>query len=252
MLGIGGGIIVIPSLFFLFHIFPTPYPDYLSQIIFASSNGVVFLTSLRNFYNYYKSNLISFKNTIKVASFCLIGGFIGGNLGTHFSSKTLKVLFSIFLILVCIRMIFSKEPVQRDHGYNIKSVKFPSLTLFLIGFFVGIVAGFFGLGGGVIVVPLLTTFFKIPILYAQGFSVSLIPFNTFGGVVGYTVEGVKKVGIHFPYFGFINLYVIIICSIFSMIFTKFGLNCAKKINKTLLRRIFAILLLIVAVKFIFT
>ncbi len=147
-------------------------------------------------------------------------------------------------------MIFSKEP--EDKPFTKKSINLPTYVLFIIGFSVGIIAGFFGLGGGVIVVPLLTTFFKVPILYAQGFSVSLIPFNTFGGVMGYTVDGIKKFGIHFPYIGYLNLYVIIICSAFSMIFTKVGLNCAKKINKTLLRRIFAILLLIVGLKFIFT
>ncbi len=148
-------------------------------------------------------------------------------------------------------MLFSKE-VEPEKDFTKKSIKIPNYFLFIIGFFVGIIAGFFGIGGGVIVVPLLNTFFKVPILFAQGFSVSLIPFNTFGGMLGYTIDGVKKIGIHFPYFGYINLYVIIFCSSFSMIFTKIGLECAKKINKTLLRKIFATLLLVVAIKFIFT
>ncbi len=149
-------------------------------------------------------------------------------------------------------MFFSKEPKKDFSNYTADSIKFANFQIILIGLCVGCIAGFFGIGGGILVIPTLNLFLKIPIQFAQGFSVSLVPFNSFGGVTGYIFGGMEKIGIDFPYLGFVNILIVVICSTMSIIFTKIGLNLAKKINKNLLKKIFAIVLLITSLKFIFT
>lgn len=196
--------------------------------------------------------MISIKNTIKIALFCVVGGFSGGKLANFFNSSNLKIFFGILLIIVSLIMFFSKEPEKVDKNYSSSSLKFSNFHLAIIGFSIGTIAGFFGIGGGIIVIPTLNLFFKVPIQFAQGFSVSLVPFNSFGGVMGYLFSGLKEIGIDFPYVGFVNLLIVGSCSIMSIIFTKVGLNLAKNMNKNILKKIFAIVLLLTSVKFIFT
>ena len=127
-----------------------------------------------------------------------------------------------------------------------------NLTLFLIiGFFVGLFSGFFGIGGGVLAVPLVMTFGKIPIIFAQGFSVSLIPFNKIGGVIGYISGGMDKIGINLPFIGFMDISLVLICGVVGAFSTKIGLKMAKKIKQEKLQRIFAIMLMLVAIKIIY-
>ena len=149
-------------------------------------------------------------------------------------------------------MFFSKEPYINLKEFTIHSVNISFIHLSIIGLIVGTVAGFFGIGGGVLTIPILNLIFKVPILFSQGFSISLVPFNSFGGVTGYILEGLHKIGIKFPYIGFVNILIVAICAITSIIFTKFGLNLARKINKNLLKKIFSIVLLLTSLKFIFT
>ncbi len=149
-------------------------------------------------------------------------------------------------------MFISKDYEIEKKNYSKTSIVLSLPALIIIGIPIGIISGFFGIGGGIIVVPFLNIFFNVPMLYAQGFSVSLIPFSSIGGLIGYISNGVDKIGLNYPYLGFVNLHIVFICGILSMIFTKMGLNIAKRINKTILKRIFATLLLFVSLKFIFT
>ena len=100
LLGVGGGILIIPSLFLLYGFFPHPHQEYLSQCILGTSNGIILLNSFKNFHNYYKNGFISLKNTAKFAGAGLIGGFVGGRIAVFIDSDKLKMAFGIFLIIM--------------------------------------------------------------------------------------------------------------------------------------------------------
>jgi uncharacterized membrane protein YfcA len=250
LLGIGGGILIIPSLFLLYGFFPHPHHEYLSQCILGTSNGIILLNSLKNFHNYYKNGFISIKNTLKFAGAGLIGGFTGGRIAVFIDSDKLKMAFGIFLIIMGIKMFFPKKEKSSVGDFNLKEYKMKTLPFLFIGFIVGFFSGIFGIGGGILAVPLLTMFTKVPMIFAQGFSVSLIPFNKIGGVFGYMVGGSKVIGVSLPFIGFIDLSLVLICGVLGGISTNIGLKLAKSINQFYLQKIFAVMLLIVALKII--
>ncbi len=249
LLGIGGGILIIPSLFLLYSFYPHPHAEFLSQCIFGTSNGIILINSLKNFSNYYKQGLITIKNTLKFAGAGLAGGFVGARIAAYMDTNKLKMFFGIFLLLMSIKMaFFTKRRAESD--FNLSDFQINIFILLLIGFVVGFVSGFFGIGGGIVAVPILTSFCKIPMIFAQGFSVSLIPFNKIGGVLGFIVGGMKDIGIKLPYVGFMDISLVLICGVLGGISTNWGLKVAKKINQKLLQRIFAIILAVVAVKIV--
>ncbi len=249
LLGIGGGILIIPSLFLLYSFYPHPHSKFLSQCILGTSNGIILINSLKNFSNYYKQGLITIRNTLKFAGAGLTGGFVGARVASFLNTDSLKVFFGIFLILMSIKMgFFTKRDSQES--FNLSEFQINIFILLAIGFVVGLVSGFFGIGGGIVAVPLLTTFFKIPMIFAQGFSVSLIPFNKIGGVIGFIVGGMKDVGISLPFIGFMDISLVVICGVLGGISSSWGLKMASKINQKALQRIFAVILIVVAIRII--
>jgi len=248
-MGIGGGIIIIPSLFFLYSKYLPQYNKYLSQIIFGTSNAFVFINSIKNFHNYYKKKLIDIKKSIKIAICCFFGGYLGAFSGSYLPSKLLKTFFGFFLIIMATKMLISSKNNLETETKNLPELKFS--TIIFSGLSIGFIAGFFGVGGGVIAVPILSTMFHFPILYAQGFSVSLIPFNSAGGVIGYLTGGINKIGINFPIIGFIDISTLLCCVIPAFFFNKLGLTYASKFKQQTLKKIFAIVLFFLAIKFLF-
>ncbi len=249
LLGVGGGILIIPSLFLLYSFYPHPHSNFLSQCIFGTSNGIILINSIKNFFNYYKQGLITIKNTLKFAVAGLAGGFTGARIAAYLNSNSLKIFFGIFLLLMSIKMAFFTKK-EDECSFDLKNFRINIILLLIIGFLVGFVSGFFGIGGGVVAVPLLTTCCKIPMIFAQGFSVSLIPFNKIGGVLGFIVGGIKEIGIQLPFIGFMDISLVVICGIIGGFSTKLGLLTAKKINQKNLQMIFAFILAVVAIKII--
>ncbi len=250
LLGIGGGIVIIPSLYFLYSFFPHPHSEYLSQCILGTSNGIILINSVKNFHNYYKQGLLSIKNTVKFAGAGLVGGIFGGRVASLMNSDSLKVFLGIFLLLMGIKMFFPNKK-KNSNNFILSNYKMGFFTFASIGVIVGFFSGFFGIGGGVLAVPILTTFCKIPIIFAQGFSVSLIPFNKIGGVIGYISGGMNKIGFNLPFVGFMDISLVLICGIAGGFSTSLGLRTARKINQLKLQKIFSVILMIVAVKIIF-
>ncbi len=251
LLGIGGGAIIIPALFFLYSTTNFQHPEYLSQFVFGTTNGVIFIQSVKNFYDYYKKGLFSFKNTLKFVFIGFLGGFCGSKVASIIDSASLKTYFGILLIFVSIQMFMplSKNRSSLD-SFSLEDMKSKFVSLVFVALFTGFFSGFFGIGGGIIAIPLLTTFFNFPMMFAQGFSVSMIPFNQIGGMTGYGMCGLKLVGFNPPFVGFIDVSVVLICGAMGFFTSKFGLNTAIRLNQKILKKIFAGFLMIVALKFI--
>jgi uncharacterized membrane protein YfcA len=249
LLGIGGGILIIPSLFFLYSFFPHPHPDYLSQCILGTSNGIILINSFKNFHNYYKHGFLTLKNTVKFAGAGLIGGILGGRVASVINSDSLKIFLGVFLFLMGIKMFFPKKS-GKQKDFVLSDFKMNFLPFLTIGFIVGFFSGFFGIGGGILAVPLVTAFCKVPIIFAQGFSVSLIPFNKIGGVLGYISGGMDKIGLSLPFVGFMDISLVLICGILGAFSTRYGLRVAKKLNQEKLQKIFSIMLMIASIKII--
>jgi uncharacterized protein len=157
LFGIGGGIVMVPSLIVLFGM------DILDAN--ATSLAAMLLpVGMLGVWAYYKAGLINIKESLWIALGLFLGSFVGGEFAVNIKESILAKLYAAILIYIALSYfdIFSlvKKKKETDN-YEKKSIIKNKIWMFiLIGFGAGIFAGLFGKGGGVVIVPLLVGVFR--------------------------------------------------------------------------------------------
>ena len=172
LLGIGGGVVLVPAMVYLLG-----YDQHLAQgtslFILLPPIG---LGALRQ---YWKNRQVDLPAGIYCAVGFLLGGYIGGQIAVPMDSRHLRGIFGFFLILSAV-LLWRKTQVALPAAAA-APVAEKSSTLRLVGIgttaaFCGVAAGMVGIGGGVLLVPLLGLGFGFSQHLAQGTSlVALIP-----------------------------------------------------------------------------
>lgn len=101
LLGIGGGIIMIPALVFILG-----YSQHSAQgtTLAAMVLPIGFLAA----YQYYKSGYVDIKVALAIAAAFFIGGFFGAKFAVNLNTAVLKKLFAVLMLFIAVRMLISK------------------------------------------------------------------------------------------------------------------------------------------------
>lgn len=186
LLGIGGGVVLVPAMVYFLH-----YDQHLAQgtslFILLPPIG---LGALRQ---YWKNRQVDLRAGIYCVFGFLLGGYVGGKIAVPMPSNILKGVFGGFLMLSAVllwRKTSAKTtgdlPVEGDE----KDSFWRAAGIFLTAGFCGIAAGLVGIGGGVLLVPLLGLLFGFSQHRAQGTSlVALIPPTGFLAFLAYWNAG---------------------------------------------------------------
>jgi hypothetical protein len=172
LLGIGGGVVLVPALVYLLR-----YDQHLAQgtslFILLPPIG---LGALRE---YWKQGQVDLRSGIYCAVGFLLGGYMGGRIAVPLPSRDLQGIFGFFLILSAILLWRKTQAATKPSGQAAEvSTRSPLRTSGIFGTaaFCGVAAGMVGIGGGVLLVPLLGLLFGFSQHRAQGTSlVALIP-----------------------------------------------------------------------------
>jgi hypothetical protein len=184
MLGIGGGIINTPLLIIVFFL--------SSQIAPSAALLAAFFVAVMSTITYHRQNPRPIIN--KVGLFLAVTTIPGSWVGVWLRSLItddylLRVVFGILLFPIALKMLFAKKKGKSDFatqvaGFDLAHVPQQRLILALIGGFAGgTVAGLLGVGGGVIVVPVLTVIVGLPMHAAVATSMFTMIFTTTSGTV---------------------------------------------------------------------
>ena len=172
LLGIGGGVILVPAMVYLLR-----YDQHLAQgtslFILLPPIG---LGALRQ---YWKDGQVDVRAGILCAFGFLLGGYGGGKIAVPMPSSMLQGIFGAFLMLSALLLWWKTSSTQasttEEMGFARES-SWRDLGIFLTSGFCGVVAGLVGIGGGVLIVPVLGLLFNFSQHKAQGTSlVALIP-----------------------------------------------------------------------------
>jgi uncharacterized membrane protein YfcA len=118
----------------------------------------------------------------------------------------------------------------------------------LWGFLGGYLSGLLGIGGGVVMVPILNILLKFPIHKAIGTSMAFIVFASIGGITTYLITGINTPGLP-PYsIGYINILQLVVLVVASLPMSRFGVKAAHSLPEKKLRYIFVILLIYIGLK----
>jgi len=172
LLGIGGGVVLVPAMVYLLH-----YDQHLAQgtslFILLPPIG---LGALRE---YWKNRQVDLRAGIYCAIGFLLGGYVGGKIAVPMPSDLLKAIFGFFLMLSAV-LLWRKTSGAKQTNVPAANPGQESLVrtvgILLAAAFCGVAAGMVGIGGGVLLVPLLGLLFGFSQHRAQGTSlIALIP-----------------------------------------------------------------------------
>ena len=243
LFGIGGGLITVPFLFFIFE-YLNFNQAYLMHLSVGTSFAIIIPTSIVSVLTHKKHNSVDI-NVIKNYGFFVISGvLIGTILAATLKTKSLLLFFTIVVYFLGAYLLNIKE----------KTVKLkPNFGLapkIILGFISGFISAPMGIGGAVMNVPILR-YFGYPINKAIG-SASAIGFiiALFGGL-GFFLTG-SYLNADLPLsIGFINIPAFLIFIPITMFMARLGANKSNKMDKSKLQRLFGIFLYVIGTLFLY-
>lgn len=149
ILGIGGGVIVVPALLFTFsqtQVIPNTLGMHAAA---GSSLAVMIITSLASIRAHIKHDDILWSAFNRLRLGIVLGTLAGGVLAEFIPTEWLKIIFALFLFFIAFKMYANRDVVRAAH--------FPKTWINrLVSFLIGLKSGLLGVGGGVLIIPYLT------------------------------------------------------------------------------------------------
>ena len=237
LLGLGGGIIFVPTLFFIFTLYGLN-SEHLMQSAVSTSLACVVISSLSAALKHNKNKLINWRSFKKMLPGLILGSVLGVILITVLSNEMIKFYYGILLILISTYLIFEHESqLKKPVPYG--EYKF----IHIFSFFTGSISTMLGIGGGTLTTP----YFKY---HGDNMKTSIataaacgVPIALVGIVITFVLN--KASGIFDrTIFDFIIIDAFIIMSVCTLIFSYIGAGVTFITNTIFLKHIFSVTLLI--------
>ena len=243
LFGIGGGLITVPFLFFIFSSLDID-PNYVMHLAVGTSFSIIIPTSFVSVYTHNKHGAVDLQIIKSYALFVIIGVIAGTLLASIMKTKGLILFFTIIVYFLSIYLLFLKEKAQ-DTKPN-----FNLLPKIVFGFISGFVSAPMGIGGAVMNVPILK-YFGYPINKAIGSAAAIGFFIALFGAIGFLISG-SYLDADLPLsVGFINIPALLIFIPITTVMAKVGANAVHKIDKQKITKFFGIFLLVVGTIFLY-
>lgn len=250
MFGVGGGVIIVPSLLAVYSFIGFNSP-YVVHIAIATSLFTIIFTSSSSSYKHSAHGNVLWTASLLIGLSSTVAVFIFSKLALELPGDILKKIFAFVLILVSIKMLIERKSSDGNDEGNCEPGKINKLYCFLIGVLAGVVAAFTGLGGGVFIIPLLHYVVRVPIRKSIGTSAAAIFITSLSGVISYIVNSPPGADTMKYSFGIVDALSAVPIVLASIPFAQAGVYVNKKTRSFLLKKLFAGLITAVAVKILF-
>ena len=236
MIGVGGGVLYVPILLAF------GFPFYQAAAI---SIFIIMSLSISSSLVYYRVQLIDWKLALLIEPLTAIMSLIGGYYSSSLRMKELQILFILVLIVSGYFMIKSIKEIQdkfineKKWGYWLRKFGEEEYSVnLLIGLpltaLAGLMAGLLGIGGGIIKVPLMALLLGVPMKIAVGTSCFMVGITALFGFWGHFFAG------HF------ELKMALILALVVFAGAQAGSRISIKVDKILLKKIYAIFLFLIS------
>tara|TARA_B110000438_G_scaffold242087_1_gene241509 strand:+ start:71 stop:904 length:834 start_codon:yes stop_codon:yes gene_type:complete len=243
LFGIGGGLITVPFLFFIFDALGID-KMYVMHLAVGTSFAIIIPTSLVSVFTHNKHDSVDFK-IIKSYGIFVISGVVSGTiLAAALETKSLVLFFSIIVYLLGTYLLFIK-----DKADGIK-INFAILPRIIFGFLSGFISAPMGIGGAVMNVPILK-YFGYSINRAIGSAAAIGFIIALFGAAGFLTSGsLLKVNLPLS-IGFINIPAFLIFIPITTVMARIGANTVHRINKKKVTKLFGTFLFVVGSIFLY-
>ncbi len=240
--GIGGGIITVPFLFYIFNNFGIDQ-NYLMHLAVGTSFSIIIPTAIVSVYTHYKHDAVDLNIVKGYGPFVIFGVIIGAATATTLQTKSLIIFFAIVLYCLSINFFFQREDGNEKINFNL-------ITKSFSGLIVGFVSSLTGIGGAIMNVPILKLC-GYSINRAIGSSAAIGFFISIFGALGFIISG-SYLNVNLPLsLGFINIPAFLIFIPITTIMARIGAKLLHKIERNRINKLFGIFLLIVGSKLLY-
>lgn len=243
LLGVGGCFIMVPVQFWALTSIGVDSTIAI-RIAFGTNLAVVLPTALSGAIGHSRKKAVQWKAGIVLGLSGLAGAFLGGFFAAHISGNILKIGFGSAILAGAIRMLTAKPPkVDKEPIDNV-------VNFILWGFPLGILSGIIGIGGGVLMIPVMVLALGFNIHKAVGTSTALMIFTSIGGILSYIINGLKVSPLP-PYsLGYVNFLQWALLAGLSIPMALVGVKAAHKLPAKQLKYLFIIVMIYMGLKMI--
>ena len=243
LFGIGGGLISVPFLYYLFSSFGVEQA-YVMHLAVGTSFSIIIPTSIVSVMTHHKFKAVDFSIVRSYGGFVITGVFFGTIFAAILNTKPLVLFFSIIVFILAFYLLYLKEK-----EVNIK-LKMKLRSKIFFGFLSGFISAPMGIGGAVMNVPILK-FFGYSINNAIGSAAAIGFLIALSGAIGFLVSG-SYLNVNLPLsIGFLNIPTFLIFIPITTFMARIGAKTVHKIDKKKISKYFGFFLLIIGSKFLF-
>ena len=239
--GIGGGLVIVPTLLFCFKFLGFP-ESYVMHLTIGTSLSIILVTVSNSMYGHHLNKNIDWVVVRKILLPLVFGAVGGSFVSKEIAANTLELIFSLYVVLVSIKM-FMDIKVERELK------KTNRIIYSIVGFIIGFKSTILGIGGGTISIPFLTWRGQ-PMRKAVGISASLGVPIALAGACSYIFTGYGIADLPQYSLGFVYLPAVGGVVLTSSYFARLGAKLSYKLPQDKMKKGFAIFLMIVAIKMI--
>ncbi len=241
LLGVGGGIVIVPMLVFCF-IKQGVNEDVIMHVALGTSLASILFTSISSFWAHHRRLGVDWSIVKRIIPGILIGTYSGTLVASRLSTGFLKVFFCFFLYCAATQLILNKKPKPS------REIPGPG-GLLLVGGVIGVISSLVGIGGGSLSVPFMlwcniTAHRAIGTSAAIGFPIAV------AGTFGYIVNNLQVTGVPPHTIGYVYLPALVFIVFFSVLTAPVGAKLAHSLPVDKLKQTFAFFLYIVATKLV--
>lgn len=237
LLGIGGGMIIVPLLTFIFSRLGFA-PHHLVHIAVATATATIMFTSISSAREHHRHGAVRWRTVAGMAPGIVAGSLLGPQMVGGMSTSALAGFFALFVTLSATQMLLDRKPKP--------SREMPGPAgMFGVGGGIGLISSMVGAGGGFLSVPF-QIWCNVPLRNAVATSAALgLPIAA-AGTVGFIIAGLREADLPQYSLGFIYLPALFSIVVGSVISAPFGARAAHRWPVKSLKRIFACVLFLLA------
>jgi len=239
LLGIGGGIVIVPVLALVLT-GQGASPDVVMQVAIGTSLATIVTTALSSIRAHQKRKAIDWQVFRRITPGVMLGAVVGAIIADLIPGVTLRTLFGFFMLFVATQMALDRTPAPHrqlpDRG-----------GMLVAGTLIGTVASMMGIGGGSMSVPFLT-WCNMHVRNAVATSAAIGLPIAVAGAISFTVTGWGRTDLPPWSIGYVNLPAYAGIVVASTLFAPLGAALAHRLAPRTIKRTFAVFLFVLAVK----
>lgn len=241
LFGIGGGLLIVPVLIFSFELQGVS-PEVLTHMAVATSLATIVVTSTSSVRAHHKHGAVRWELFKPLAAGILLGAVLGVNTAVQLPGGVLQIALGVFALVVAVQMALNLKPGAGDQVAS-------KVELGFAGGIIGWASSIFGIGGGTLSVPYLS-WRRVVMQQAVATSAACgLPIAVMGALtniwVGWEADDLPKWSL-----GYVYLPAFAGIVLASSLTAPIGAKLAHRLSQPMLKKVFALFLVVVGGRFI--